>query len=782
MIRLGLRLAALGGRWSLVPMAMTALAVAFGTSILLFALSFQPALEVRYDRGAWRETPGHSDAAAQVSGMTLISLTNDHVEGRPLARVDVAAVGAGGPVPPGLERVPEPGETFVSPALAELLAQRAGGPVSDRFGTVVGTIGEDGLQAPNELVVIHGMTVEELQAAGSRGVTQFNHDGEPPTLDWVIAVLVVIAVVGAIAPVAVFVASSTRLAAARRERRLVALRLSGATSGQVALLAALDALLITVPGALFGIVLFFLLRPGIALLPLADLTWFPDAIVPPLLPAALIVAAVPLVGVAASVFALRRMSISPLGVARRVSSGPPTRWRAAPIAIAFVAFGGFIGLGATSFAREIAFVGLASLIGVALSFFGVIVGIVILGPLLTAYVGRVLAHRGGPIRLLAGRRLHDEPSASFTGVAGVVMSVFIASAFFGLIAFTSQVSGATRVALRPDTLFAAVPPGSADALAPAVEAVRATPGVLAGVVVREAALGDPAVTDPADPSTALATAWIVPCADLLAAADVPEASCGNADVHVVSDELELPDGARLLSYPAHATAQEMVGTLTVDLGLRPGATVDRLILGGTRGSAGPLPDLVIEPSAVEDDGRAIRPAFVLASTDGTPAAIEAARTAIETAMPTSGPATGSEIGTDTTRIVDELGRIVTLGVVLTMAVAGASLAIAVTGGLLDRRRPFALLRLSGVPLRNLRSVVLLEAAAPLIAVAVLSGILGVLVSQLLLRLVTGNGAVPLPDLSLAALLAAGVLGALAIVAAVLPLVGPLTDLEETRFE
>jgi len=50
-IRLGLRLASLGGRWSLVPTALTALAVAFGTSILLFALSFQPALEVPTTEG-----------------------------------------------------------------------------------------------------------------------------------------------------------------------------------------------------------------------------------------------------------------------------------------------------------------------------------------------------------------------------------------------------------------------------------------------------------------------------------------------------------------------------------------------------------------------------------------------------------------------------------------------------------------------------------------------------------------------------------------------------------
>src|SRR5262245_37819852 len=109
MIRLGLRLASLGGRWSIVPMILTAVAVAFGTSILLFALSFQPALGVRQDHGAWRETRGPRSPAAQEPGMTLVSLTADQLEGRPLARVDVAALGEGGPVPPGLTRLPAPG-------------------------------------------------------------------------------------------------------------------------------------------------------------------------------------------------------------------------------------------------------------------------------------------------------------------------------------------------------------------------------------------------------------------------------------------------------------------------------------------------------------------------------------------------------------------------------------------------------------------------------------------------------------------------------------------------
>jgi hypothetical protein len=57
----------------------------------------------------------------------------------------------------------------------------------------------------------------------------------------------------------------------------------------------------------------------------------------------------------------------------------------------------------------------------------------------------------------------------------------------------------------------------------------------------------------------------------------------------------------------------------------------------------------------------------------------------------------------------------------------------------------------------------------------------VLTSQLLLRMAAGSD-VPLPDPSVAVLLFASVAGALAIVSAALSIVGPVTSLEETRFE
>ena len=773
MIRLGLRLAFLGGRWSLVPTALTAVAVAFGTAILLFALSFEPALDVRYDRGAWRDTPGPRGVAEELAGTTLISLTNDYVDGRPLARIDVAGLGSGAPVPPGLSRLPDAGETFVSPALAELMAERPRDELADRFGAIGGTIGEEGLQAPNELVAINGLPAATLAAAGSRAVTAFETNGTAPTLDWVVNLMVVVAVIGAVAPVAVFVASATRLAAARRERRLVALRLSGATSGQVVLLAAVDAMLISIPGALLGIVVFLGLRPLVAGFPLGGLTWFVDAIAPPLVPAALVIGAVPIVGVAAAVISLRRMSISPLGVARRVRAGPPGWWRILPVVVAVVAFVGSLWLGTTPL-RDLA------LIGVALSFFAIVVGIAILGPLLTGLIGRWLARGGGPVRLLAGRHLLDDPRASFTVVTGVVLAIFVASAFFGFVSFTNQVSGTTRVGLLPTSVYVEVPPSNGPAVEAAVEAVRGAPGAGPVAVVREVA-----VVDPADPSGAIATAWIVPCADLLAGADLPGASCGDAPIHLVSGTLPAESG--LLGYAVDADAEALGGPLTVATSFDATAPTHLLLAPGATAPPGSLPDLIIDPSVVEGDVRALRPLFVLAATDGASATIERVRTALEVAMPTGGPATGAEVVAALTGIVNELGRIVMLGVVMTMAVAGASMALAVAGGLLDRRRPFALLRQSGVTLRQLRMVMLLEAAAPLTAVALLSAALGVLVSQLLLRL-TGffNPAagtdVPLPDPSLGVLLLVSMAGALAIVSAALTIVGPVTSLEETRFE
>ncbi len=75
----------------------------------------------------------------------------------------------------------------------------------------------------------------------------------------------------------------------------------------------------------------------------------------------------------------------------------------------------------------------------------------------------------------------------------------------------------------------------------------------------------------------------------------------------------------------------------------------------------------------------------------------------------------------------------------------------------------------------------LEAAAPLVAVAELSALLGIGVAQLLFRAFS-NTVVPLPDLSIVGLLTIAVAGALGIVALAMPLVDGLNGTQATRFE
>lgn len=71
-------------------------------------------------------------------------------------------------------------------------------------------------------------------------------------------------------------------------------------------------------------------------------------------------------------------------------------------------------------------------------------------------------------------------------------------------------------------------------------------------------------------------------------------------------------------------------------------------------------------------------------------------------------------------------------ILASLPIAGCSLAVSVAGGLSDRRRPFSLLRLTGVQLRVLRRVLALESAIPLLVVSIVAIGTGFLAAQLFL--------------------------------------------------
>jgi len=109
--------------------------------------------------------------------------------------------------------------------------------------------------------------------------------------------------------------------------------------------------------------------------------------------------------------------------------------------------------------------------------------------------------------------------------------------------------------------------------------------------------------------------------------------------------------------------------------------------------------------------------------------------------------------------------------------------VSIGGGLVDRKRPFTLLRVGGTPLGTLSRVVLLEAVLPLAAAVVAAaGIAYGMAVFAVLRLVPAGTPVPGLNGTYWATTGAGIAIALAAICATLPLLGRMTTPSSVRFE
>ena len=760
-IRLGVRLALADGRRSAIAFGLTALAVAIGTGVMLFAVSFMPALEERDSRAAWRQ-PDRVEGSSQAR--LSMAVFQDEYAGQTLVRVLLAPLTADAPftadapVPPGLSRLPAPGEAYVSPALADLLARTPADELASRIGTVVGTIGPDGLRSPQELIAVIGVDPAQL-GTWANPIAGFRTVPAPHNLPPVALLILVLAVVGALVPVAVFVATATRLAATRREQRLAALRLIGATPAQVARLAVVEALLYTGIGAPAGILVFALTRPLVAQIPLDGGTWWPETIAPPLAEALALMIVVQVVGALAALAGMRRLALSPLGVQRRVTPPRPSALRLVPM------FAGVVTLlvSLNIFRNSSGEIGPLAIVGA--SFAAIIIGIAFAGPWLTALVGRVLSRIArGPSTLLAGRRLADDPRGSFGSIAGVIMAVFVASAFFTFAAYATAHAGDFDAPIRPGVVLT-VPYGanSADAVAARLPSVQGVRSVLA---VREVSLVD-------SRGSYEMQAWVVPCETLMAAMAIPDASCGRAHIHTI-----LTPGVSLeSSYVAQAFDDQGVRLPPVELRVDP-ALVAPLVPDPSAVQG--LPDVILDPIVFGDAGAGFPLTRLYVATDGVAASGERVRAAVQAVDPTAWVFIASGKVSSVPQFA-EVARIVGLGLIGSLLLAGCSLAVATMTGLLERRREYTFLRAAGMPLSRLRVLVLLQAGVPLVVVSGFSALLGVVVAQAILRMAT-VAEVPMPDPSLVGVLGVSLAVAMAVVVATLPAVDGLTRPTSLRSE
>jgi hypothetical protein len=731
-IRFAVRLSVAGGREAVVRLVIIATAVALGVGMLLTTLAGMNAVDAQNQRYGWLNTaavPTSADASADPMWWLL---REDYYHGTSIGRVEVAALGADAPVPPGIPRLPAPGEYYVSPALGELLRATPAAELGDRFpGHEVGTIGRAALPSPDSLLIVIGRTPTELEQLGATKVTQImttspsecshgcyigiNGSGLTLVLSVVAAALLF--------PVLIFIGTATRLAASRREQRFAAMRLIGATARQISVISAVESTLAAAAGTAAGFGLFFACRPGLATIPFAGEPFFATDLSLTVVDVLAVALGIPLGAVVASWLALRRVQISPLGVSRRVTPKPPRAWRLIPLIAGLAELTWFIGRRPATTNGQIT----AYLSGFVL----ILVGLVLAGPWLTMIGARMLAGRASrPATLIAGRRLADNPQAGFRSVSGLIVALFVTSVATGTI--TTFV--ANRGEPRTDSVAATSlsktfwpedgPAPSKDQIPTGLAAI---PGVRSVTVVHR---------NP-DPD-----GWqgLVTCAELDRLAVY--GSC--------------PAGAQVADVPS-----DLIGMRAMDL------TNDTYVWDAA----------AIAPADVDR-----QPILSVVVNTTSRAAFEQARTMLINAFPLGrSPASVGEWESNSARQLIQFQQLANVVMLASLPIAGCSLAVSVAGGLSDRKRPFSMLRLTGVRLRTLRRVVALETVVPLLLVAAVAIGMGFLAAHLFLRAQLGYTLLP-PHLSFYLMVAGGLAVSLGIVASTLPLLRRITGPETARNE
>lgn len=107
---------------------------------------------------------------------------------------------------------------------------------------------------------------------------------------------------------------------------------ASATTRQISVIAAVEAFLAALLGAVAGLAVFALLRPAIAGTAVTSARYFPGQVALTALDYAVVLLAIPAASAIAALLSLRRVRISPLGVTRRVTPPAPRLWRILPLA------------------------------------------------------------------------------------------------------------------------------------------------------------------------------------------------------------------------------------------------------------------------------------------------------------------------------------------------------------------------------------------------------------------------------------------------------------------
>jgi hypothetical protein len=632
----------------------------------------------------------------------------------------VAGTGWDSPKPDGLPALPEPGEMYVSPALAELLASQDGKLLLPRLPEkVVGTLPPNLVQTPGDLIAWVG--ADKAALGDSIAAYGFGAPAQAQEVNPAMMALMLIGAVVLLLPVLIFVTSASRIAGAERDRRLSALRLVGSGSRQVRRIAAAESLAGTFVGMVLGAAVFVVARQfteGISFF--GERAYVSDVVPDPVL-TVVIVLLIPALSVLTALFALRRTIIEPLGVVRQ--SKPVRRrlwWRLALIVLGVVLLITQLGAEDNSDTWAWAVSGGAALL---------LVGVPVLLPWLIERVSGQMS--GGPSSwLLAVRRLQLDSGTSARVVGGVAVVLAGAIALQTVLMSAEDEVGLPSSGGEP---AGAVEVSTDTVLAEAVsEEIGAADGVTAVHQLRYTSL-----YEQGKPDSGFGAATL-DCDAVRVLLKVP--SCTDGDVFLTRDEYSKPpkpgDMLEWREYQNKSNADwdpenyKVTGEWTVPANA---TTIDRAANTTVYSTVIITPGAVDTASMPEDDSTTV---YAMVDKDLTGDQLEGIRNSIadhRMATYLYSYNTGPDLNRNQETFV-AIRTALYAGSLFTLLLAGVSLLVLALEQIRERRRTLAMLTASGVPRAVLARSLLWQVALPISLGTVVALATGLGLAALVMRL------------------------------------------------
>lgn len=749
---LGLRLLLGSGRGTRIRFALMTVGGSLGVCCLALVLTIPAILDARDGRSADRAPLVVAGKPEQ--GRTLVLERSDPHGSRPFHRVFIAPGSKDTPKPPpGLSRLPGPGEVFVSPALRAQLDREPAlkGLVP---GHQKGLISPSGLTDPDELYAYVGVAPGKIASyAGTRALKGFGKGYaavptvEPSTLDilrFTLGTLVLL-------PLAVFLSVCARLSAASRNRRLAALRLLGLSAKGTQRVNAAETVVAAVCGALLGLAEFWLLNQAMAHTGLPGLKWYADD---GGLSAATL--AVCLLGCPALAWFVGRASArtaaaNPLSTRRTAVPRRPRRRGALLLVTGLGIVVGYCATGLTaSPAQNTGINTLLVPLGVLLTG----LGLVLTMPLLSYALARRLARSRSLTLNLAMRRNEVEPGSAMRVVTGLVLLVFSASLAQGVLVEEDQI-------LRPSSPSQEYSLPLAGLSAQQQHQLRKIPELRAHAMTMDPPF-DPRDEGPAIPARAL----VATCGQLQKMVRHAEGCVDGTVLHLVDPTM--PQEA-LKASTARLKDGDRHTTVTIGVPRR------KVMFSGHDVTAIDAP-VLYPPSRIPAGAVPVSGSLILASASD-PATVRTVLDRIGAIAPTA-DVDPVGINIDALQQITVIETLLALGMIMGLVIGVAAFLVSATDRAVERRAHVTALTLIGARPRVLRRVQCLQVTLPLAVGLVLALITGKLAESA--YLVTGGGEVfwdtaGMPLLVVAALgvLAAATLGTL-------PLVGRRIDPELIR--